>query len=58
MESTIKEKQQKIIYLKWAPVNETEKKEKSYGKDKKKVEERCVIDFEFTPMRPAVCTFC
>ena len=36
--ASIKEKQQKIIYLKWAPVNETEKKEKSYGKDKKKVE--------------------
>jgi hypothetical protein len=44
MESTIREKQQKIIYLKWAPVNETEKKEKSYGKDKKKVEDGNIME--------------
>ena len=44
MESTIRDRQQKIIYLKWAPVNETEQKEKSYGKDKKKVEDGNIME--------------
>ena len=34
----------KIIYLKWSPANETEINEKSYTKDKKKVEDGNIME--------------